>query len=263
MLWVFDLDGVVWLSGHAIPGSADAVDRLRDNGERVVFVTNNSTPTIAEYVKRLAAAGVSADPGEMATSAQAAASLLEPGTEAACVGGPGVMEALGDRGVNVVPSSADPAAVVVGRSLTLDFDELAAAAGAIRAGARFIATNTDATFPTPQGLEPGAGALVAYLEVGSGRRAEAAGKPEQPIADLVRARFGPPDVVVGDRPESDGRFATRIGASFALVLTGVTSRNDLPVSPTPTVVADDLAAVVSEHLAGNLKGRGTLEHGQR
>jgi HAD superfamily hydrolase (TIGR01450 family) len=248
MLWVFDLDGVVWLSGHAIPGSADAIDRLRDSGERVVFVTNNSTPTIAEYVKRLAAAGISADPGEMATSAQAAASLLEPGTRTACVGGPGVMEALSGRGVEVVTSKDDPDAVVVGRSLTLDFDELAAAASAVRGGARFIATNTDSTFPTPAGLEPGAGALVAYLEVGSGRQAEAAGKPEQPIADLVRARFGQPDMVVGDRPESDGRFATRIGASFALVLTGVTSRKDLPVSPTPAIVADDLAGVVAEHL---------------
>jgi 4-nitrophenyl phosphatase len=248
MLWVFDLDGVVWLAGQAIPGSAGAIERLRDNGEQVVFVTNNSTPTITEYVKRLSAAGVSAEPGEMATSAQAAASLLEPGSKAACVGGPGVMEALQGRGVEIVPADANPESVVVGRSLRLDFDELASAAGAIRAGARFIATNTDSTFPTPQGLEPGAGALVAYLEVGSGRRAEAAGKPEQPIADLVRARFGQPDVVVGDRPESDGRFATRIGASFALVLTGVTSRKDLPVSPTPAIVADDLAAVVTEHL---------------
>jgi HAD superfamily hydrolase (TIGR01450 family) len=259
MLWVFDLDGVVWLSGHAIPGSAEAIDRLRHNGERVVFVTNNSTPTIAEYVKRLAAAGIEADPGEMATSAQAAASLLERGTRATCVGGPGVMKALADRGVEVVPASDGPAAVVVGRSLTLDFDQLAAAADAIRAGARFIATNTDATFPTPHGLEPGAGALVAYLEVGSGRRAEAAGKPEQPIADMVRSRFGEPDVVVGDRPESDGRFAVRIGASFALVLTGVTSREDLPVSPTPAIVADDLAGVVAEHF----QARGTLGHGQR
>jgi HAD superfamily hydrolase (TIGR01450 family) len=253
MLWVFDLDGVVWLSGQAIPGSAGAIERLRDNGEQVVFVTNNSTPTIADYVEKLSAAGVSAEPGEMATSAQAAASLLEPGTKAACVGGPGVTEALQGRGVQIVRPDANPESVVVGRSLRMDFDELAAAADAIRGGARFIATNTDATFPTPQGLEPGAGALVAYLEVGSGRRAEAAGKPEQPITDLVRARFGQPDVVVGDRPESDGRFATRIGASFALVLTGVTSRKDLPVTPTPAIVADDLAAVVTEHL----KSRGT------
>ncbi len=79
---------------------------------------------------------------------------------------------------------------MVGRSLRLDFADLAAAATAIRDGARFMATNTDATFPTPHGLEPGAGALVAYLEVGSGRQAEVAGKPHQAAADLLRARFG-------------------------------------------------------------------------
>jgi 4-nitrophenyl phosphatase len=247
MLWIFDLDGVVWLAGHGVPGSADAIKRLRSNNESVVFVTNNSTPTIAEFVEKLSNADVSVDPSEMVTSSQAAASLLEPGSRASFVGGPGVLEALVERGVEVVGLDANPAAVVVGRSLKLDFDELSAAADAIRGGARFIAANADATFPTPDGLEPGAGALVAYLQVGSGRDAEVAGKPEQAISDLVRSRFGQPDMVVGDRPESDGRFAERIGASFALVLTGVTSRADLPVTPTPAIVADDLAAVIAHH----------------
>lgn len=248
MLWVFDLDGVVWLAGHAIPGSPEAIERLRARGERVAFVTNNSTPTISTYVDKLSSAGISVSPREMVTSSQAAASLLDAGARVTCVGGPGVLEALNARGVEVVPASSDPDAVVVGRSLELDFDELAQAASAIRAGARFIATNTDATFPTPHGLEPGAGALVAYLEVGSGKKAEPAGKPEQAIADLVRERFGPPDLVVGDRPETDGLFAEKVGAAFALVLTGVTSRADLPVSPAPALVADDLAAVVAHHL---------------
>src|SRR5262249_50875521 len=141
-------------------------------------------------------------------------------------------------------------AVVVGRSVALDFAELAAAATAIRSGARFVATNNDATFPTPHGLEPGAGAVVAYLEVGSGRKAEVAGKPNQPAADLRRARFGAPRVVVGDRPDTDGLFAARIGAPFALVLSGVTRAEDLPVSPEPAVVEPDLAAVVAGRLGG-------------
>jgi 4-nitrophenyl phosphatase len=250
MLWVFDLDGVVWLAGHAIPGSADAVARLRQVGDRVVFVTNNSTPTVAEYVARLAAAGIEVDPGELATSSQAAASLLSPGARVACVGGAGVHEALTERGIEIVAASASPEAVVVGRSLQLDFEELALAARAIRDGARFVATNTDATFPTPTGPEPGAGALIAYLEVGSGSRAEAAGKPEAPMADLVSSRFGRPDVVVGDRADTDGGFAARIGSPFALVLTGVTKRSDLPVDPEPAQIGDDLAQIVSRHLSG-------------
>jgi 4-nitrophenyl phosphatase len=249
MLWVFDLDGVVWLAGQAIPGSPEAIENLRAGGERVAFVTNNSGPTVAEYLGQLERAGVAVTADELVTSAQAAASLLGAGSRVAYLGGPGVREALEQSGVKIVDPLDSPEAVVVGRTLELDFAALAAAATAIRHGARFIATNTDATFPTPHGLEPGAGALVAYLEVGSGQKAEAAGKPEAPIADLVRTRFGQPGIVVGDRPATDGRFAVRLSSRFALVLTGVTKRADLPVEPSPDIVADDLQAVVRQHLA--------------
>lgn len=249
MLWVFDLDGVVWLAGHAIPGSAEAIDRLRRNGNGVAFVTNNSGPPVGEYVQRLARAGVAVQPGELATSSQAAASMIEPGSRVAYLGGVGVREALEARGATIVGTDESPEAVVVGRSLKLDFAELAAAARAIREGARFVATNTDATFPTPDGPEPGAGALIAYLQVGSGVDAEVAGKPEKAMVELVRSRYGQPDVVVGDRAETDGAFAARIGAPFALVLTGVTKRSDLPVEPAPAVVGEDLADVVGRLLA--------------
>lgn len=250
MLWVLDLDGVVWLAGRPIPGSADAIDRLRAAGERVAFVTNNSTPTVSDYVKRLVAAGVTAEIDEIVTSSQAAASMLAPGSRVAFVGGDGVREALEARPVEIVPTDSGPETVVVGRSLTLDFGVLAHAASAIRAGARFVATNTDATFPTPNGLEPGAGALVAYLEVGSGKKAEVAGKPEQPMAALVRARHGRAGVVVGDQPATDGLFATRLEADFGLVLTGVTKAEDLPVQPTPKVIGTDLAALVNQEIGG-------------
>jgi HAD superfamily hydrolase (TIGR01450 family) len=248
MLWVFDLDGVVWLAGHAIPGSPEAIAKLRAESHSVVFVTNNSTPSVTDYVGRLTAAGVEVKPDELVSSGQAAASIVAPESRAACVGGPGVVEALGRRGVEIVPAQDRPDTVVVGRSLTLDFGALAAAASAIRDGSRFVATNTDATFPTPDGLEPGAGALVAYLEVGSGRKAEVAGKPEQPMADLVKERFGPPDMVVGDRFETDGLFAQRIRTPFALVLTGVTRRDQVPPAVPESAVFPDLAAVVAHHL---------------
>jgi glycerol 3-phosphatase-2 len=250
VLWVFDLDGVVWLAGRPIPGSPEAVERLRAAGARVAFVTNNSGPTLAEQLQRLAAAGVAVGPDELATSAQAAASLLGEGTRVAFLGGPGVEEALSGAGVELVGFGHGPEAVVVGRSLRLDFAELSAAAAAVRGGARFVATNTDATFPTPSGPEPGAGALVSFLEVASGRKAEVAGKPEAAMAALVQSRYGRPDVVVGDRAETDGGFARRLGSDFVLVLTGVTARTDLPVEPAPALVADDLAAAVEAWLAG-------------
>jgi glycerol 3-phosphatase-2 len=247
MNWVLDLDGVVWLSGTAIPGAADAIERLGDAGEKVVFLTNNSGPTLAQYHDMLAGAGLPADRAELVTSAQAAASMLAPGTRASVIGGAGILEALADAGVKVVAPAEEPEAVVAGRSDTLDYGELAAACTAIRAGARFLATNTDATFPTGNGLLPGAGAVIAFLATASGRQPEVAGKPHQPAADLLRARYGGVDLVVGDRPDTDGAFARRVGARFMLVLSGVTSAGDLPVDPTPDEVADDLAALVRKH----------------
>lgn len=249
MLWVLDLDGVVWLAGTPIPGSARSIERLRAAGERIAFVTNNSTPLLDEHVARLAHAGVEAHPDELVSSAQAAASLLDPSSTATCVGGPGLREALEQRGVSLVRADQHPDAVVVGRTLDLDFQALSDAASAVRSGAKFIAANTDATFPTPHGLEPGAGALVAFLEVASGQKADTAGKPGKPMAELLKARFGEAGMVVGDRPDTDGLFARRLGAEFALVLSGVTSASDLPVDPAPDLVEKDLEGVVRKRLS--------------
>jgi HAD superfamily hydrolase (TIGR01450 family) len=248
MIWVLDLDGVVWLAGQPIPGSADAVARLRSAGETVVFLTNNSGPTLAESTGMLVDAGIDAARDELATSAQAAAWLLQPGDRALVVGGAGVHEALAARGVEVVGAGQRPDVVVVGRSIDLDYDELAAAASAVRAGARFVATNTDSTFPTPHGLLPGAGALVAFVQTAAGRDPEVAGKPHPASVELVRSRFGTVDVMVGDRPDTDGRYAQLAGARFGLVLSGVTGKADLPVDPTPDVITDDLAAMVDQLL---------------
>jgi 4-nitrophenyl phosphatase len=244
MTWVLDLDGVVWLAGRPLPGAPEAVARLRAAGERVLFVTNNSGPLLAEHVAKLQAAGVAAEAADVVSSAHAAASLLGAGDTAYVLGGPGVVEALGDRGVDVVDTSTKPTAVVVGRTTSFDYDALAHAAGAIRAGARFIATNLDPTFPTPDGQVPGAGALVAAVQVAAGVEPEVAGKPFPASAAAVRERAADVRVVVGDRPDTDGLFARRVGVPFLLVLTGVTSADDLPVDPEPDAVLADLAAAV-------------------
>ncbi len=254
MAWVIDLDGVVWLSGQPIRGAPEAISRLKKAGKTVVFLTNNSGPTVAEHVERLHRAGVPAAPEDLVTSAQAAASMLPRGSAAAVIGDEGIYEALTERSVEVVPAASHPGAVVVGRSVTLDYDELGAAASAIRDGARFVATNTDSTFPTPHGLLPGAGALVAFLSTASATEPEVAGKPHPATADLVRARYGAVSVVVGDRPDTDGRFATLIGTRFVLVLSGVTARKDLPVDPAPDSMYDDLASAVSDHLESGARG---------
>jgi 4-nitrophenyl phosphatase len=248
--WALDLDGVVWLAGRALPGAAEAVETLRHAGERVVFLTNNSGPLVAGHIKALADIGIPCTPEDLATSAQAAASLLDAHSRVAVVGDEGVREALAERAIEEVDAADSPQALIVGRTLRLDYGALARAATAVRAGARFIATNADATFPTggADGLLPGAGALVAFVATAAGRPAEVAGKPHGAMAALVRTRFGQLSVMVGDRPDTDGLFAKRVGARFGLVLSGVTQASDLPVEPTPDRVAGDLAALVDGYL---------------
>ena len=248
MTWLLDLDGVVWLARRPIPGAADAVARLRQAGQRVVFFTNNSGPTVEDHLGHLASVGIPAEPADVLTSAQAAASLLDPGTTAAVVGGEGIVEALTDRAVQIVSTADDPSAVVVGRTTDLTYAGLASAASAIRGGARFLATNTDATYPTPAGPVPGAGAIVAFLEVAAGIQPTVAGKPAPAAARLVADRIGPIAVSVGDRPDTDGVFASATGSRFALVMSGVTLPSDLPVTPTPDIVGHDLGAVVQQEL---------------
>ena len=243
--WALDLDGVLWRGAVSIPGAAEAVVRLRARGERVVFLTNNAAPTIAEHLAKLEGMGVGADAGDLITSAQAAATLLEPGSTALACAGPGVREALAARGVRIVQSGpAD--AVVVGWHREFDFPRLARAADAVRGGARLVGTNEDATFPTPDGLLPGAGALLAAVAYASGATAEIAGKPHAPMQRLVAERVGSVAIVVGDRPSTDGALARALGARFALVLSGVTDERDLDgLAPAPDSVAPDLASLVS------------------
>ena len=244
-----DLDGVVWLAREAISGSAEAIERLRASGRRVLFVTNNSVSVIAEQEEALAAIGIPAE-GDVVTSAQAAASLVESGERVMVCGGPGVREAVAERGAAVVdpiPGSIIPDAVIVGLTREIDYALLDAASTAVRSGARYIATNDDATFPTPDGLTPGAGAIVAAVSAASGRLPTIAGKPHAAMGDLVRTRCGPsfgPDtsLMVGDRWSTDGSFADVLGCPFALVRSGVTAIG-VEAGGVADIDEDDLAAV--------------------
>ena len=249
MTVVLDLDGVVWLADRPIPGAADAIARLRAGGHRVIFVSNNSFSPVTDVELKLEGFGVPAA-GEVLTSALAAARLVKAGERVLLCGGPGAEEALAKAGAHVV-ADGDADAVVVGFHTTFDYDELRRACTAVRRGARLIGTNDDLTYPTPDGPIPGGGAILAAVVAGSGMAAIVAGKPYEPMADLVRAELGADlrgAVMVGDRPDTDGRFARAIGCRFGLVFSGVTHRSDLPVNPTPDVVADDLTGLVDQLL---------------
>lgn len=245
MPFALDLDGVIWLADDPIPGAAEAVAQLRATGEPVVFCTNNSSQTVGEVEAKLARQGIPAE-GDVITSAMAATALVEPGERVLVCGGPGVTEALERRGARPV-RDGDADAVMVGFHRDFDYERLRIAATAVRHGARLLATNDDATYPTPAGPIPGGGAILAAVVAATGVSAVVAGKPNAPMADLVRARLGSVGIMVGDRPDTDGRFARVLGYRFALVHTGVTPAHEV-VDPAPDLVAADLATLVDELL---------------
>jgi len=252
-----DLDGVIWRGEEPIPGAADAVAALRAAGCTVGFMSNNSSVPVGEVAAKLGRFGIAVPEEQVLTSAMAAADLLTetmpaPARVLACAG-PGVFEALTHAGYEVVTEGpAD--AVVVGFHRTFDFDGLQRAADAVRAGARFVATNLDATYPIPGGLLTGAGSIVAAVSTASGRTPEVAGKPSPPAAAMVRHRLGERGVMVGDRPTTDGALADQLGWPFALVLSGVAQHEPGPgeepvPDPPPPFVGDDLLALVPSLVA--------------
>ena len=263
--WAIDLDGVVWRGDRLLPGSAAAINALLDAGERVVFCTNHAHgPEVKEH--QLAVLGVPAAP--VVTSAEAAAAACVTGSTVLAMGERSLVECLAGHGLEVqdvweLPEGEVPKVdtVVVGACPTWDRARVGMVADAGRAGATFLATNDDPTYPVtgPVGprLLPGNGALVAAVSTAAGVAAQVTGKPHAPMAELLVARHGPVDVVVGDKPETDGLLAELLGARFGLVLSGVTSAEHLPVVPDPWHVAADLAALVETYLSGRSGGTGT------
>lgn len=248
MAWVLDLDGVLWRGNIPIPGSAEAIERLRAAGERVGFVTNNSAYRVGDVLAKLERIGVPTPPDDLITSAQAAARLLQPGSTALVCGGEGIIEALESRGVKAVREGpAD--AVIVGFHRDFNYDRLAAAFASVRGGARLIGTNDDATLPTDDGELPGGGSILAAVAYATGIEPQVAGKPFTAAAALVTERLGTVEVMVGDRPSTDGRFARMLNAKYALVLSGVTSTVNGAVVR-PDLLGDDLASVVDQALGG-------------
>jgi 4-nitrophenyl phosphatase len=262
-----DLDGVVWRGSEPVPGAAAALSTISSAGCVVVFVTNNSNRPVAHYESRLEALGLEAT-GRVATSALAAATLVDGSAHTLVCAGPGVGEALDRAGrrwsaADIHPDDcpAEIGDVIVGLHHDFDYRRLHHASEAVRRGARLIGTNTDATFPTPRGEEPGGGSLLAAVATASGTLPIIAGKPHQPMADLVRTMTsaaigrdldGSRAVMIGDRSSTDGEFARRLGIPFAYVTSGV--GGDRP-SEQPALEAETLGEMLPELMALLTSGR--------
>ena len=242
---VLDLDGVLYRADEPLPGAADALRRLVEHGAPIRFVTNNSTKTpqqVAEKIGRLTK--VEVDPSQVLTSAKAAISLLSPqDAPVMVVGEEGLYGALADGGFETTDDPNSAHTVLVGLDRSFDYRRLSDASEAIRNGARFVASNSDPTYPTSGGLLPGAGAIVAAITAASGQDPEVAGKPHPPMRELVRRSGVGAAWVVGDREDTDVAMAqAEPDWRSILVMTGVTTEEDRR-GGADHVVADLAAAV--------------------
>jgi len=249
--FLFDLDGVLLRGEMAVPGAVEAVQQVRARGARVVFVTNNSARIPEEIATRLSRVGIRAEPGEVVTSALATAELLagDGARSAFVVGERGIRDALAHGGIDVLdgePEAVD--AVVVGWDRAADFAKLRTACLLVQRGARLVATNADVAYPAPDGLWPGAGALLSVVTLTTGVEPEVVGKPSPALfrTALHRAGGGRP-LVIGDRLDTDVAGAAAIGWDSLLVLTGVSREADLATSEKhPTYVGADLRVLTVE-----------------
>ncbi len=257
---VFDLDGVVYVGDEGIEGAGQAMQILSDAGWRIIFATNNASKTQEAVANKITSqTGFVADPRDVVTSAMAAAWYMK-GRYATTyvVGVEGLRWEMRNAGIEVVETAAAES-VVVGVNFELRYEHIAVAADAVRNGAAFIATNTDATFPTSDGqLLPGAGAIVAAIATAAEADPIICGKPHAVMGNLVAELAGDGEIwMVGDRVETDIALAKNHGWRSILALTGVTTSvegiadEDLP-DHVVSSIAEVPAIVLGTHAAANL-----------
>ena len=253
--WIFDMDGVLYVGTNVLPGTNELLDALTLRERQVMMATNNSMATPEAYERKLAAMGMHVPADAVLTSATATRDYLLRTLPADSgifvIGMPALREQLFD-GTPFHPvqfGEEDPAALVIGLDLNFTYDKLKQGMQALQSGALFIATNADTTLPTENGLVPGAGSIVAALAAASGRKPIVIGKPETPMLEDAMMRMGvsPSEtVMIGDRLDTDILAGYRAGANTVLVLTGVSTRDDLIMADAlPDLIVSDLPSLVA------------------
>ncbi len=260
---ILDLDGCVWVGDEPTYRAVDAIAALREEGKRLAFVTNDPRSAGEDYVAKLWEIGVRASLQDVVTVGGAMQHLLaetRAGKGAFVIGTDAIHRHILDAGLKVM-NGTDLASraevVIVAGTDELVYDDLRNAVLAVRRGADFLATSRDPTYPMPDGLWPGTGAILAAVEYGADREAEIVGKPEPQLMLTALDRLGDGrTLVVGDRLETDVAAARRAGLQAALVLTGGASRSQASqaheadaqasagASGPPLEVAENLAELV-------------------
>lgn len=261
-LFLVDVDGVIVKGRTQIPGATKAIEDLRGHGATVIFVTNNASRSRTSLAQELRDIGIEAAPEQTLTTAYLAARHLQT-TDARrifMVGEAGLREELTKAGLTVVGGDAEDCdAVVVGIDRDFTYGKMASANRFIREGVEFIATNTDATFPTERGEDPGAGAIVASIARCTGRRPTIMGKPSPNLVRMALEMTGErlrQTAVVGDRPETDMAMARRSGCLGILLLTGVSThrrREEYPVGQRPHLIFSSLQELAESYEVSGAK----------
>jgi HAD superfamily hydrolase (TIGR01450 family) len=252
--FILDLDGCVWVGDEATPRAVEAIDALRDAGKQVAYATNDPRSATEDYVARLWKVGIRASVRDVVTVGGAMQHLLaetRSGMTAFVIGTDALRRHVAEAGLRVL-NGTDLASraevVIVGGTEDLVYADLREAALAVRRGADFLATARDPTYPQPDGLWPGTGAIVAAVEVASGRTADVVGKPEPQLFYTALDRLGAGTegtLAVGDRVDTDLSAAAAAELDAALVLSGGTERQALNgFEPQPVAVTDTLADLI-------------------
>ncbi len=252
---ILDMDGVLWKADAPIGDLPTTFNRMQERGLKVAFATNNGTLTPEQYVERLARLGVQIEPWQVVTSALGVANLLKlkfpTGTPIFVIGGLGVKVALREQGFELLStkSARSAKAVVMGIDPEINFKKMSEAALLVRTGVPFFATNPDITFPTPRGQIPGAGAWISVITTATGVKPVYAGKPAPYLFELACTRLGTTKrqtLAVGDRLETDIAGGQAAGMLTALVLSGVSTREQAERwRPKVDIVIDNLAALIN------------------
>jgi len=253
---IIDMDGVVWKADAPIGDLAATFNRIRERGLKFVFATNNSTKTSEQYVARLKEFGVDAEPWQVITSshavAHAVAQKFPSGTKVFMIGEDGVRMALEERGYEILSVEDAPLAeaVVMGIDRGINFDKVSEATLLVRRGIPFYTTNTDKTFPTPRGEIPGSGAWVSIIVTATDVQPIVAGKPFPFLMELSLEKLGTKKeetLIVGDRLETDIAAGQGVGCPTALVLSGVSTKEEADLwRPKIDILADDLSSLIEQ-----------------
>ncbi|MBV6394773.1 MAG: Acid sugar phosphatase [Anaerolineales bacterium] len=251
---IIDMDGVLWRDAAPIGDLPTIFARIRERGLKFVFATNNSTKTPEQYLEKLADLGVTIEAWQVITSALGAARMIEKeipaGAPVFVIGEEGIKAALREQGFKILHTDhAEKAqAVVMGIDREITFAKMREATLLVRRGIPFYATNPDQTFPTPRGEIPGAGAWISVVVTATGIEPTYAGKPFPFLMEMSLERLGTKKentLVVGDRLETDIAAGQAVGCPTALVLSGVSTREQAEAwKPTPSFIVKDLEALI-------------------